>query len=463
MSLAFDRVLTEGIALLSYVIGDDTSGTAAVIDPRPDVDVYLELARKRNLSITHVFETHIHADFMSGARELAARTGTARVYVSHEGGARYGYEHQPVRHGDTFEFGSLILKAQHTPGHTPEILAYLAFEKKRLHKPWGIFSGDSLFVNSAGRPDLAGDAEANQLAEKLYETLYGFFLKLDDGVIIYPAHGHGSPCGADIGDRLESTIGYERQFNAFLKCSSKDEFIEYSLSNVPPEPTYYPRMHKINISGTSVLGNLPIVPAMPPMVFKEAVDRGACALVDTRGMLGFGGGHIPGAMNIGASPELSIWAGWILDPERPILLVLAEDAAVEKVVPLFLRSGLTTFAGYLAGGMKTWDNAGYSLVETPQLTVHQVRDRQDELQVVDVRSPNEWQAGHIPGAKHIFLPELVERRGELDASRPVAVHCASGYRASLGASILQKAGFQNVANIPGSWQAWQKAEYPVEK
>ena len=463
MSLVFERILTEGIALLSYLIGDDASGTAAVIDPRPDVDVYLDLARRRNLAITHVFETHIHADFMSGARELAARTGTARVYVSHEGGASYGYDHQPVRQGDTFEFGSLILKAQHVPGHTPEILAYLAFDKKRPEKPWGIFTGDSLFVNSAGRPDLAGDAEANQLAEKLYETLYGFFLKLDDGVIIYPAHGHGSPCGADIGDRLESTIGYERQFNAFLKCSSKEEFIEYALSNVPPEPTHYPRMHNINVSGPAVVGNLPIVPALPPTVFQEAVDRGDCALVDTRSMLGFGGGHIPGAMNIGASPELSIWAGWMLDPERPILLVLAEDAALENVVPLFLRSGFTKFAGYLTGGMKAWDNAGSSLVDTPQLTVHEVKGRQGELQIVDVRSPSEWQAGHIPGAKHIFLPELAERRGELDARRPVAVHCASGYRASLAASILQMEGFQNVASIPGSWLAWQKAGYPVEK
>jgi len=222
-------------------------------------------------------------------------------------------------------------------------------------------------------------------------------------------------------------------------------------------------MIKINVSGTSVLGNLPIVPAMPRTVFKEAVDRGDSALVDTRSMLGFGGGHIPGAMNIGASPELSIWAGWILDPERPILLVLDEDAAIEKVVPLFLRSGLTTFAGYLVGGMTAWDNAGFSIVDTPQLTVHQVKDRQDELQIVDVRSPSEWQAGHIPGAKHIFLPELAERRGEIDASRSVAVHCASGYRASLAASILQKLGLQNVANIPGSWQAWQKAGYPVEK
>ena len=235
------------------------------------------------------------------------------------------------------------------------------------------------------------------------------------------------------------------------------------MSTAPPEPTYYPRMKKINAHGTPMLGHLPIVPALTPAAFKEAVDRGDGDLVDTRSMLGFGGGHIAGALNIGASPELSVWAGWMLDPERPILLVLEKDSAVDEVVALLLRSGFTGFAGYLSGGMKAWDNAGLPIVETPQLSVHEVRQRQSELQVVDVRSPSEWEAGHIPGAKHIFLPELAQRRHEIDNRRPVAVHCASGYRASLAASVLQKEGVSNVANVPGSWQAWQNAGYPVEK
>ena len=210
MALRFKSFLTEGIAELSYLIGDSASGSAAVIDPRPDVGIYLETTREWGLSITHIFETHIHADFMSGSRELAARAGSAKIYVSHEGGAKYGFEHQGIKDGDRFELGSVLLTAHHTPGHTPEHMAYLAAEKPRPEEPWGVFTGDSLFVGSAGRPDLLGSGMADELASQLYNTLYGFYLKLGDGVIVHPAHGHGSPCGAAIGDRLTSTIGQER-------------------------------------------------------------------------------------------------------------------------------------------------------------------------------------------------------------------------------------------------------------
>lgn len=463
MGLVFERVMTEGIALLSYLVGDDASGTAAVIDPRPDADIYLELARKRKLSITHIFETHIHADFLSGSRELAARAGGAEIHVSHEGGAKYGFDHRPVRDGDCYEFGSLLLTAQFTPGHTPEHLSFLAAEKTRRDDPWGVFSGDALFVSSAGRPDLLGQGQAEKLAEQLYDTLYDFYLKLDDAVIVHPAHGHGSPCGAEIGDRLETTIGYERRHNPFLQFSSREELKRHALSTAPPEPTYYKRMKKLNAEGPEVWGGTPTVAALSVGAFKEALDAGRGVLVDTRSMLAFGGGHIPGAVNIGADPELSIWAGWMLDPQKPILLVMENDSDLERVVPLFWRSGFTSFAGYLAGGMKAWNNAGLPVGEMDQITVHEIQNRRDGMLVLDVRSPGEWQEGHIPGAKHLFLPEIPKRLGELDKNQPVAVHCNSGYRASLAASLLQNHGFRDVRNVPGSWQAWTKAGYPVEK
>src|ERR1700681_1689845 len=269
MSLVFERVLTDGIAHVSYLIGDDKDGIAAVIDPRPDVEIYLELARRQNVSITHVFETHIHADLVSGSRELADRTSSAKVFASSEGGAEYGFEREAVRDGDRFEFGSLVLTARHTPGHTPEHMSYVAADDEHPETPWGVFTGDSLFVNSAGRPDLLG-RDADKLASQLYDTLYDFYGKLDDGVIIYPSHGSGSPCGADIGDRLDSTIGYEKRFNPYYQRKERQEFVDYALSTAPPEPTYYKRMKKVNAAGPQVLGRLAILPALPRKQFKGA-------------------------------------------------------------------------------------------------------------------------------------------------------------------------------------------------
>lgn len=205
------------------------------------------------------------------------------------------------------------------------------------------------------------------------------------------------------------------------------------------------------------------MPALPAKTFKEAVEGKEGVLVDTRMMLGFGGGHIKGALNLGGTPILSIWAGWLLEPDEPILLVLDDDTQVDEIIKLFLRTGYTRFAGYLAGGMKAWDNAGFDLDKVGQMTVHQLREAGAPLQIVDVRSPTEWEKGHIPGAVHIFLPELRKKAAQLDKDKPVAVYCESGYRASIGASILKQEGFTSVSSVPGSWLAWEKAGFPVEK
>src|SRR5437660_5110538 len=373
MSLIFERVLTDGIAAISYLIGDDEKGTAAVIDPRPDVEIYLELARKSGVSITHIFETHIQADSVSGGRGLADRTGTAKIYASREGGAEYGFACEPVKDGDEFVVGALSLTARHTPGHTPEHISFVAAAEEHPEFPWGVFTGDSLFVSSAGRPDLLG-RDADKLASQLYDTLWDFYGKLHDGVIIYPSHGSGSPCGADIGERLDSTIGYEKRFNPYYQRKERQAFVDYALATPPPEPTYYKRMKKVNAAGPEVLGNLPAIPALAPAKFKRMMEEKKYHLVDTRTMLGFGGGHIDGALNIAASPILSIWAGWLLDPETPILLVLDSDADAEKVAPLFVRTGYTKFAGYLVGGMRAWQNTGYPLRELPQMTIHELQN-----------------------------------------------------------------------------------------
>lgn len=462
MSLSFERIETEGIAELSYFLGDDGPRVAAVFDPTPDVDKYVELAREKNVSITHIFETHIHADLMSGARELCARVNSAKIFTSHEGGARYGFDTEKLKDGDTFEFGDTRVTVRHTPGHTPEHVSYELAEKDQPKKPWGVLTGDSLFVSSAGRPDLLGSSQSKKLAAQQFHTLRDYFLKLDDSVIIHPGHGAGSPCGADIGDRLQSTIGYERGSNAFLQFDDVKEFTDYALSTAPPVPTYYPRMKKINAKGPAIIGNLPRVAALPAKSFKKAVEDGEGVLIDTRSMLGFGGGHIAGALNIGGSPMLSIWAGWLLDADKPVLLVLESDSKVDEVVKLFIRTGYTKFAGYLAGGMKSWNNAGLPIETVPQMSVHDVKRAGKKIRLFDVRSPDEWKGGHIPGAHHLFLPEMREKAAKFSKSKPTAVYCASGYRASLAASMLKQEGFTDVRNIPGSWQAWKKAGFPVE-
>jgi hydroxyacylglutathione hydrolase len=463
MSLVFKTIQTEGIAELSYLLGDDDEGVAAIFDPRADVDVYIDMAREAGVAITHIFETHIHADLLSGSRELGARVESAKIYNSSEGGAEYGFDREKVNDGDRFEFGEVLVTARHTPGHTPEHLSYLLADVDHPDEPWGILTGDSLFVSSAGRPDLLGEKHTKQLAEQQFHTLRDFYLKMPDHVMIYPNHGAGSPCGADIGARLSSTIGYERKFNRFLQFADAKAFTDFAIKTAPPVPHYYPVMKRLNAQGPEILGNLPRVPALPPKAFNGAIEQKAGVLVDTRMMLAFGGGHIPGALNIGGSPILSIWAGWMLDPDQPILLLLESDDDLESTVRLFVRTGYTKFAGYLTGGMKAWDAAGFPLERIGQISVHELNERKSSLQVLDVRSPGEWKKGRVPGAQHIFVPELHNRMNELDRKKPTAVYCGSGYRASIATSILKPQGFSELWNVPGSWEAWKKAKLPVEE
>lgn len=462
MSIIFEQIHTPGIAQLSYLLGDASAGKAAVIDPRPDTDLYLELAQRHGVAITDIFETHIHADFLSGAVGLQARLPAAAIHASKEGDkANYGFACNPLRNDDEFTFGELVLTAKHTPGHTPEHMSFLAAEAGRTASPWAVFSGDSLFVNSVGRPDLLGEGEDEELAGLLFETIFGFYASLDDGVTIFPGHGAGSSCGADIGDLKSSTLGYERRHNEYLQIKDRAAFIQRVLGSAPPEPCYYKPMKVRNAEGSVMLGGAPAVAPLPVHDFQRAAEATRSVLVDTREMLAFGGGHIPGALNLGASSELSPWAGWMLKFDDPILLVLADDRDLDTVVPLLWRTGYVNFAGYLAGGMKAWSNAGLPIANIPQMSVHALRDAAG-VQILDVRAPSEWEGGHVPGARHIFTPELRGRVGELDPGRPIAVYCNSGYRASIAASVLKQENFADVRNVPGSWQAWTSAGFPVE-
>lgn len=458
--MILETVQSEGLAHLSYLLGDDSAGVCAVIDPRRDVSAYLELSRKKNCRITHILETHIHADFVSGSRELAAQTGAP---ISVGEAPEYGFEHRALKEGDCLELGSVRLKVLHTPGHTPEHVCFLASGGKGSDEPWALFSGDTLFAGEVGRPDLLGGDSEERLARQLYHTFHDKLLKLGDQVEVYPGHGQGSPCGGSIGDRNTTTIGYERQFNPKLQPQSADDFVKQVLTGLPPAPFYYPRMKQVNAAGPRVLGCIPYVQPLDPKAFRGAMEETNAIVVDAREIEAFGGAHIDGSLNIALRGEFPIWAGWTLKAEQTVLLVLPEESDLDLVQRHLLRIGIENVGGFLRNGMRGWLEAGLPFRRTLQMSVHELKARldggSDGLQLLDVRRDDEWEAGHLPGAKHVYAPYLPEHLDELDRERPVAAFCGSGYRASIAASTLERSGFREVINIPGSMKAWKAAGF----
>lgn len=460
MALIFEQFLTAEIGDASYLIGDDASHTAAIVDPQVDVQRYIDALRKHGLALMYVVQTHIHEDFLSGALALHLAVPGSQLCLSGHDAPEYGFDCRLIRDGDHLEVGGTVLTVKHTPGHTPEHISLLV--AKKAEQPFAVLSGGSLLVGAAGRTDLLGPARTEELVSKQYRTLQEFFMALDDGVAVYPTHVHGSPCGAAIGDKTSTTIGYERAHNAMVQPRDEKSFKQIALEDLPPKPRYYPRLKDRNTSTQPKTGPSSSIPPLTPEHFQSAIQRGGATLLDTRHLLAFGGGHVPGALNIGAVGHAGIWAGWMLEAERPLLLVCDSDAQVHDVVTRLARTGFEHFAGYLAGGMSAWSNAGLALQTLKQMHVKDLAQAKDDsdLVVLDVRSPQEWNSGHVPGATHIFLPELQSRLSELDRGSPVAVYCDSGYRASIGASFLLANGF-NVANVPGSWQAWKAARLPM--
>ena len=464
MALIFEQFLTESVGDASYLVGDDSTRVAAVIDPQVDIERYVTAAQEHGVAVTHVVQTHIHEDYLSGATALAHACGGAELWVSGHDAPDYRFEHRTVKDGDELELGSVVLTVKHTPGHTPEHISILVSKDDTRDAPFAVLSGGSLLVEAAGRTDLLGPERAQELTRAQFKSLRDFFLALEDGVQVWPTHVHGSPCGAAIGDKTSTTIGYERKRNPLLQQTDEASFQKEALGDLPPKPRYYPRVKERNTAGQPTSSLSTAVRPLPPAGFHKAIEAGNGLLLDTRHMLAFGGSHIPGALNIGAAGHLSIWAGWMLDPSQPLLLVLDTDAKLSQVVTHLARTGFEQFAGYLAGGMSSWENAGLPLEALQQLHVAAAarESQQGALALLDVRSPQEWKNGHVPGARHIFLPDLPAKLGELSKAGCIGVYCDSGYRAAIAASLLQASGF-DVANIPGSWQAWRACDLPVEK
>jgi hydroxyacylglutathione hydrolase len=462
MALVLEQINTEGLAQLSYIVGDDKAGVAAVIDPRRDVDIYLQIARSRGVRITHILETHIHADFVSGSSELQARTG-ATIYGGKS--ENYQFQIQQLSEGNELQLGTVTLRTLHTPGHTPEHICVLIHDAQQGKEPFGVLTGDTLFNLDVGRPDLVGTGTEKKQAAQLYHSLFDKLVPLGDRVEVYPCHGAGSACGKSIGDRRQSTIGNERVFSDAYKERTEAEFVEWILSDMPEPPTHYSRLKKVNAKGAPIKGGLPTLQPLSPQEFQQKMADENTLVIDTRSMLAFGGGHIPGAINIALQSAFPTWIGWMIPPEKTLLLVVESARDLSLVTEQLFRVGYDNLAGYLHDGMKSWQNAGLPLQHLGEWTVHELNQHKEDstLTVLDVRTDKEFHSGCIPGAEHIYVPHLEEKLDKLDKTKTVATYCGSGYRASIAASLLQKHGFENVINIPGSWSAWKSADLPVQQ
>ncbi len=455
--LKMERFEVPGLAHYSYVLW--SGGQAAVVDPKRDFDTYVDFARTRDLKITHILETHIHADYASGAKELAGETGAELWLSPYDRGEDFDvqFPHHEFADGDEFKLGDALIQAVHTPGHTPEHLSFLLHDLSRGKHPLALLSGDFLFVGSLGRPDLLGEAAKHKLAEQLYDSVYKRIAKLPDGVEVHPAHGAGSMCGAGMSDRPQSTLGYERLANLYFGMQQRDKFIETILATVPPFPDYYRRMKRVNSEGAKTLGGIPGGEALRPQQFRALADSPEAVVIDLRSAEAFGGAHIPNSLNIGIGPTFAVWAAWVVPYDRPILLAGDESTDVESARRALIRVGLDDVRGYLKGGVRAWIEAGFPQAHLPQVSADELRERLGRgAFVLDVRTKAEWEGGHIEGAQWLMAGDLPKQVDQLPREKTIHVICGSGYRSSISASVLRRAGFKEVVNVAGGMTAWNR-------
>lgn len=453
----FEQFYLGCLAHASYLLGSESE--AVVVDPQRDVDIYLQAAEEHGLTIRHIFETHLHADFVSGHRELAARTG-AQIYFGASAGATF--PHVPVRDGFELRFGKARITVWETPGHTPESICLVVTHDAKPAEPWAVLTGDTLFLGDVGRPDLSRTHTPEQLAGMLYDSLHNQLLKLPDEVLVYPAHGAGSLCGRNMRAERSSTMGTERLTNYALRIQSREEFIKQLTSNLPTRPDYFVQDAEINRGGAPALADLAELTAISPLELRTMLAEGVIAL-DIRPADQFASGHVPGSINIALSGQFATWAGTILGlSSRPVLIADSREPLKEARLRL-ARVGIEAERGYLQGGVTGWKQAGWDLTLLPEISARELHRRlaENKVQVLDVRREPEWMAGHVAGAAWWPLDRFRVSPPEVDLKVPLAVHCQSGYRSMIACSLLQRAGFKNVFNVRGGFTAWQEAQLPV--
>lgn len=458
--LTVDRIFTPGLAQVAYIVSDRSTGETAVIDPRRDVDAYVDWANDNHCVITAILETHVHADFVSGSRELALRTN-APIYSSRLGAQEFA--HTPLDDGDTIAIGAGYLQALWTPGHTPEHMSFLLFDPESQANPVAMFSGDLLFVGEVGRPDLLGPDHTSQLVSDLYDSIHHRIAGLPDDLVIYPGHTAGSSCGRQIGDAPSTTLGDERRFNYALAPMDRESFIREVLTDMPVPPPYYPVLKRINKVGAPLLDAL----TAPTLMNAEALanHQSDILVLDVRKTASALSAHVPGSLLAEIGPNFIAQIGWLAPYDRQIVIVAdtwddADQARVE-----LLRIGLDTVSGYFLDGLESWIDASRPVATVPAMSVDALRDRMmrdESLVLLDVRSQSEWNTAHVPGASHLTLAAIASGNvPTLGHESMIALICGTGYRSAFAASLLAREGFRTVVNVTGGMEAWERAGLPV--
>jgi hydroxyacylglutathione hydrolase len=472
----FQRFYDVKLAQASYLIGCQVTGEAIVVDPNRDVEQYVDAAAAQGLRVTHVTETHIHADFVSGARELADRTD-AELLLSDEGGSEWRYafaeksDARLLRDGDRFRVGNIEIEAMHTPGHTPEHLSFLVTDGAAIAGPWGILTGDFVFVGDVGRPDLleraAGYAGTMEEAARTLHRSLQRFRALPDHLQLWPGHGAGSACGKALGAMPSSTVGYEKRANWGLADIDEPTFVRLVLEGQPEPPRYFAQMKRINRDGPSLLGGLPRPMHLPAHTLASLVRAGEI-VVDTRSAAEYAAGHVPGTLSIPLDGSFTTWAGWLLPYDRDIHLLVGSAGCshcVDDAVRDLAMIGLDRVRGVLgAESIGEWSRSE-SLETVRQTTADEAAEliARGEAVLVDVRGGAEWEAAHPVGATNIPLGYLDDRRDELPQHRLIIVHCGTGARSAIAASVLERRGITRVANLAGGIAAWQRAGLAIAR
>jgi glyoxylase-like metal-dependent hydrolase (beta-lactamase superfamily II)/rhodanese-related sulfurtransferase len=450
----FEQFYLGCLSQASYLVASD--GIAAIVDPQRDVDLYLAAAKERDLAITHIIETHLHADFVSGHHELARRTG-AQIYLGAGSGATF--PHHAVKDGDEIAFGQCRLRFLATPGHTLESVCIVVTDLERGAKPWAVFTGDTLFIGDVGRPDLSDSHTPQELAGLLYDSLRHKLLQLPDETFVYPAHGAGSMCGRNISSDRNSTIGRERQSNYALKPMPREAFIQLLTADLPARPEYFQRDVDLNRRGAAALTDLPPLLPLPAREAARLQQAGA-TILDTRASMAFCSGHIPNSICIGLTGQFAAWAGAILGLDRDLILLAEDRKEAEESRQRLARVGIERVVGFIDGGFASWIGAGLPLTQTAQISADELAG-DPTLAIVDVRTPIEWSAGHVAGATSAPLAQLRETIPNLDPKQTVAVYCKGGYRSTIACSLFAANGFESVLNVLGGFDSWTASHLPV--